>query len=422
VNLAEGTALLRVLSPILALKGAVSMTRTTAHPLPTRIAFALLWMFVFTLPLTQVVEIPYVGMISKALGLAAMTAGAVAVAARRRIRLPGGVHMALAGFIVWSVVTLSWSIAPQLTMQRIMEELQLFVLVLLIWEFCAEEKEVLKILGAFVLGTIVPALSTLKAFLPGEHALYDRSAAGVDPNTLAFTLALSLPVAYYLILREKGPVSALYRLQMGFAVCAILFSGSAATLIAMAVGLSLVCWTFHLVPARTRGGAFGLVVLAGLAGLLMMPASLWQHLSEESMKNGVTMASLTDSLHSTPVGGFGAGALAVTGIHAPAGHNAALTMFSETGVIGVACFIVLFGALFLAAEKMSGASKSFWFTVLAVWTVGACALSWECAQPAWLLFGLLAAHAECLNQKAVSREEQAQKRNYYVEQSAEVWS
>ena len=105
---------------------------------------------------------------------------------------------------------------------------------------------------------------------------------GFDANSLPFLLALSLPVSFYLILREKSPISALYRLQMSFAVCAILLTGSAITMVAMVIGLSIVAWTFHVVPIRTRANAFALIVLLGGATFMLIPASLWQRISGES--------------------------------------------------------------------------------------------------------------------------------------------
>ena len=403
------------------------MTKINQRPLPTRIAFAFLWLFVFTLPLAQATEIPWVGTISKVVGMIAMAAGGAAVVARKQVRTLAPVHMTMAGFILWSAITLCWSIAPELTILRIMTYLQLFVLAMLVWELCGEEKDILRILGAFVLGTMVPALSTLRGFLPAQDTFLQRaSVAGYDPNTLPMILALSLPVAYYLILREKSAVSALYRLQMGFAVCAVLLSGSAATMIAMAVGLSLACWTIHTIPVRTRNNAFALVAVLSLGGMLLLPASLWKHISEESRSGGITLTTVVnsglESMHSTPAGGFGAGSMAVTAGHSAVAAKTSFTMFSETGVVGVACFVALLGVLFLSAEGMTGITKSFWLTVLGVSVVGVGSLNWECSQASWLLFGLLAAHSACLKQEGVTAAEREQKRNYYVERGAEVWS
>lgn len=127
------------------------MNEPTSLPLPSRIAFALLWVFVFTLPMTQATEIPHIAMISTVAGFVAMAASVVAGVARKQIRYLGPVHIAMAAFIAWSAITLCWSIAPELTVQRIVTYLQLFVLVLLVWELCEEEKAVLQILSAFVL-------------------------------------------------------------------------------------------------------------------------------------------------------------------------------------------------------------------------------------------------------------------------------
>ena len=90
------------------------------------------------------------------------------------------------------------------------------------------------------------------------------------------------------------------------------------------------------------------------------------------------------------------------------------TMFSETGVVGVVCAIAMLGVLFLAAERMVGITKSFWLTVLGVWAIGACVLNWECIQPAWLLFGLLAAHSACTRHEGVTKVEQEHQQTYYV--------
>jgi hypothetical protein len=293
-----------------------------------------------------------------------------------------------------------------------------------------EEKDILRILSAFVLGTMIPALSTLKGFLPGQQTLIQRAGgAGYDANQLAFLLALSLPVAYYLILREKGPIVSLYRLQMGFAVCAILLSGSGNAMIAMAVGLSLACWTVHAVPVRARNNALVVLMLVAGATILMVPSKLWQDISDQTRKGDIALTAVVDreveSLHSTPIGGFGAGtqsrpAAAVS--HDLGGRPTSFTMFAETGVVGIICFLAVLGVLLMATGSMTGTTKSFWLTSLAVWVVGVFSLNWDCSQPAWLIFGLLAAHSACLSAEGAKKAESKPTREYRLEETAEVWS
>jgi hypothetical protein len=381
------------------------MTKFTPQSLLTRIAFALLYLYVFSLPFTQAPELGRAAAASNIVGVAATLAGLIAIVTRKQLRVLGAIHVTMAGFIVWSAVTLCWSVAPDLTVQRIWIYLQLFVLALLIWELCREEKEILAILDAFVLGTIIPALSTLRGFLPGAQTFMSRAKAeAFDPNALPFILALSLPVAYYLILRRQGLITGWYRFQMGFAICAILLSGTAATLIAMIVGLSIVCWTFHTIAIRTRTNAFVLVVFMFGATALFIPESVWRHFNEETAKGGIglTQALTTGvgSIQSMPVGGLGAGTTMAP--HSPAVLKTGFTVFAETGFVGVACFTVLVGLVFFAAHRMADVTKSFWFTVLGVWLVGVCALNWESSPAAWMLLGLLAAHAACAKPEVVN--------------------
>jgi len=305
--------------------------------------------------------------------------------------------------------------------QRISTYLQLFVIVLLVWELCTDEKSILRILQAFVIGTILPGLYILKAYLPGNDTLAIRASAGLNFESLAFLLALSLPVSYYLILRDKSPISVIYRLQMGLAICSIMMGGSAAAMIAMAVGLSLVCWTFHSLAYSTLTRAFATVALIVGAMVLFIPSSILAHISEESRKGELTVKTIhsgMQTVQATPLGGFGAGVVAAT--TAP-GKNS-FTMFAETGIVGVLCFGAILGCLALSAQRLSGATKSFWFTIMGVWTVGNCTLNWECSQGGWLLLGLLVAHAGCTRHEGVTAEEREKKRNYYVERTAEVWS
>jgi hypothetical protein len=67
--------------------------------------------------------------------------------------------------------------------ERAVTYIQLFSLVLLIWEFCTEERHVLSPMSAYVLGTPVPSGDTVQRFLMGHQTFYNRYATtGFDPN------------------------------------------------------------------------------------------------------------------------------------------------------------------------------------------------------------------------------------------------
>ncbi len=179
------------------------------------------------------------------------------------------------------------------------------------------------------------------------------------------------------------------------------------------------CWTFHIVPVRTRANAFISFMLLAGAAMVFLPSSLWHHIADESRNGGLTLTAAVNNglagIRATPVGGFGAGSMSAQN---PGAVVHAFSIFSETGVVGVAWFITMLGVLFLSAESMSGATKSF-VTVLATWAAGVCGINWDCSQSAWLLFGLLAAHwhtaARCRRSGATE-----QAKSIYVKRPPEV--
>lgn len=371
----------------------------------SRLAFALLWAFVFSIPLSKVTEIPFVDVGSKLVGILAMLAGCVAVIISREIRFPGTLIGALAVFVGWSALTLGWSVAPNLTIVRSQDYLQLFVMVLLIWQFCKEEKQVLRLLDAFALGSIIPALATLLAFLPGQTALFQRAAAPkFEPNELAFLLALSLPVSCYLLHREQGVRSLFYRVSISLSLAVVVMIGSPAMILAALTGVVIAFFSIAQLTAHARVRVAVLLAVLGCPFAFLLPEGAIQQ-----VENGASTAVMTftgqivDAVQHTPLRGLGSGThgldIAATGI-----GNSYVSVLVETGVVGFCCFICILGISLFSAEGMPGTTRSLWMALLAVLAIGVSSLSWESSQPAWLLLGLLAAHSACSkHQGAVDR-------------------
>jgi O-antigen ligase len=389
------------------------MTTPGARPLVTRLAFACLWIFVFSMPIEKALQIPGLGTISKLAGLIALGAGVLAVVMQERFRIPGAVQIVLGVFVLWSAVTVRWSISPDWTVERTITYVQLLSLVFLLWEFCSEERHVLSLMSAYVLGTLVPAGDTVQRFLMGHQTFYNRYATtGFDPNDLALTLALSLPMSYYLTLRRKGIICWIYRVQIVAAIGTTFLTASRGGTFCMMIALSLIVWTLHTLPARKRIGIVAVMMVTMACAIAMVPATSWKRLGSaaEEVSQG-TLNSRTvlwkaglNEFRTTPFGGIGAGAYPEASAKVigrpwafvPVAHNSFISVLVETGVIGMAIFAGMLMMLFRAAAMMSGITRSFWLTLLAVWTVGVSSLTWEYRKPTWLLFGLLAVHSASL--------------------------
>src|SRR6202022_3646337 len=130
-----------------------------------RIAFGFLWIFVFSIPGEDSFHIQGFGTVTKLLGLIAIGGGAMAVLATNRIRVWNQVQPVMLSFILWSGATYVWSPSPEMTSDRFVSYLQLFGMVLLIWQLCLREWEQLRLLQAYVLGVCVVSGDTIVRFL-----------------------------------------------------------------------------------------------------------------------------------------------------------------------------------------------------------------------------------------------------------------
>ncbi len=300
-----------------------------------------------------------------------------------------------------------------------MTYVQLLSLVLLIWEFCGEERHVLSLMSAYVLGTLVPAGDTVQRFLIGKQTFYNRYATtGFDPNDLALTLALSLPMSYYLTLRTKGPIRWIYRTQIIMAIGTTFLTASRGGTFCMMIALSLILWTLPSLPVRNRIGIMAVVMVTAVGAVALVPATTWKRLGSAAAEvSEGTLNSRTvlwqaglNEFREKPFGGIGAGAYPEASakvIGRPwafvaVAHNSFISVMVETGVIGLALFGCVLSLLYRSAWAMSGITRSFWLTLLCVWSVGVCSLTWEYRKPTWLLFGLVAAHVASLRQASVA--------------------
>src|SRR6266550_3258243 len=140
-----------------------------AMPVPwvmSKAAFWSLWCFVFVLPWDKLIVIPVLGSIPRLVGLVASAVGVVHVLAQRRVR------------------PLSWYL----------------VLVWLIWEIAWSPERQRALLQAYVLGVSVSAGVTIHTYLLGVPAIEGTrfTAFSFNVNELGMTLALGLPMAWYL--------------------------------------------------------------------------------------------------------------------------------------------------------------------------------------------------------------------------------
>lgn len=383
------------------------------------IAYLVLCVFVFDLPWGE--SIPMVGGIvfTNWIGLVAFAIAALRTLIVAQSRKPSAMHYWMLLLVGWSALSIFWTADWDNTVTRAGTYIQLLVMVWLIWELAVDEARVGGLLQAYVLGALFASGLTIHNFWIGRTAaelaaangrqLWDTarySVSGLNENDLGLILALSIPMAIYLLVSRKGALVKLLcwsQLLAGFT--AILLTASRGSLLSAMVGMTMLPLSLPLLRRWQRIACIAACVGMLACGIYFVPQSSWSRIfqlgsevSEGTMTHRtVIWAAGLEAFRNHAFLGVGSGAYGATvlrTIDIPyVAHNTFLSILVELGVIG---FLLLLGLLASVAYRvlhMKYLERCLWTIVFLTWAVGVSALTWEYRKPTWLLFGLVAAHA-----------------------------
>lgn len=383
-----------------------------------RIAYVVLCALVFSLAWEG--ASPMLGGIPLVDWLALLTTGMVVLrtVVLKQCRKPSPLHYCMVALVGWSALSILWTSERNSTVTRAATYLQLLAMVWLIWELAMSERRIVGLLEAYVFGALVASIGTIYNFLNGHTAAQLRAAHGINvdenfrysmgdfnENDLGLTLALSLPVVFYLLVSRRRPlVKIICWLQLVAGFTSILLTASRGSLLAALPALSMFPLTMSRLPRWQRYAAP--IACAGLlvSGAYLVPQSSWRRISTigSELSNGtlthrtVLWAAGLETFRDNALLGVGAGAYAPSIqklVDIPfVAHNTFLTILVELGVPGALTLLALLASLIYCAVRMRYLERCLWITLLLTWAIGASALSWEYRKATWLLFALAAAH------------------------------
>jgi O-antigen ligase len=416
-----------------------SYTALSQPSLLNRVAFAALWLLVFTVPWEKSVVLPGIGTVARLVGVCAFVLGVLSAVVRRQIRMPSPALYVMVTFLLWALMTAYWTLDSDNTFLYVSTLTQLIAMVWLIWDLTDSDERQLYLLKAYVAGTVVSAGYTILEYVQDRQALggyfYGRYAAGgFNPNDLGMTVALSLPISYYLMMRSAPKLGLLYRIQIILVIATIVLTASRSAMVAGCVALLIVPCTFRwLSPSNLWPNvvlAFLVVMFAGS----LLPASSWARLSTTS--DSIVHGTMNDRtviwdagetvFRSHPFAGVGAGAFAkgvepIVGVSpassmeeleqtraAYVAHNTFLSVLVETGLIGFALFCTILLLLVRHILAMPALEKWLWACTLLVWVTSVFVATWEIRKPTWVLFSLLLTQATASREVSVYRLSEAE--------------
>jgi O-antigen ligase len=381
-----------------------------------RLAFAVLWLFVFAVPMEDSIAFESVGTISRIFGIAAMIIGLLAILQRARLRPLAAFHGYAFGFVMLGALSVTWSIDTEGTLGILSTYVQLALAVWLIWEIARTEKHQRALMQAYVIGASVSAIATIRVFLTEGIASQQRFAAeGFNANDLGAMLVLAIPLAWYLsISGQRQWVKWLNRAYTPLCVCAVMLTASRGALLEGLVALLALPLSLLRASARTRVVAIGALAVSGLVAYQYVPSVSWERLATTRSEIAVGDLNSRREIWSAglqlvvdhPLVGVGVGAFPVA-VGPKLGrsivaHNGFLSVLVELGIVGFVLFIGMWVTVGIGLRYLPhierGCLAVLFMTVVATLLPA----SWEHRKPTWIFLGLLAARISIARPRRVA--------------------
>ena len=409
-GLALVLALLSVQSPVLAVGalGAVVLLLAVAANagwILLALVAAFPWRGLLKYPSDQVSVV-------KVLGVLLVTSYVLRLLGRReRIRAPAPVvAVVLLGFFV--AVALVFSVDPAGSVSQTLRYALFIVFFILLVELVRDAGEVRRVIRVFTLSASLGATWALVAFLQGDIT---RAAGPIEePVDFGFLLACALPLAGYLVVRDRGwrPVWVACFLVMTGAMFATLSRGAVLGLVALAV------WAIVTRKIPLKGIVAGTAAMLGVLGvaLLLWAPVINERLHEKSYVAGKNVdarqafwyaaerIALDHPLTGVGPGQFGraAGGYVLNSpipVKNPVVHDSYLEVLVDAGIFAALCFLAFLALIWFRLGKTArqaraaGDQELLRLTLtlqasLVVCMTSALFLSQQLAIPFWILGGL----------------------------------
>ncbi|MDX1982529.1 MAG: O-antigen ligase family protein [Bryobacteraceae bacterium] len=323
----------------------------------------------------------------------------LALAARQGARQTSSPHLFMFLFILWACMSLFATVDQYRSLRRLLSYCQLFLVAWLMYQLIRTGQQYLRVMQAYVLGAWVGLGLLTYNFMNGVVMGDGRyTAPGFDPNDLAATMTLGIPIAWHLTF-TTAKWRWLNRLYVPCAVIGTLLTASRTGLVMLAVAMVFPALGMRKISLKSKAGLLALLIVTGAAISLF-----WEDISvhrlttigeqlESRDLNGRVEAwyrGIAVFLEN-PLVGIGGGAFSTAissgGGSTSAAHNTLLEILVEHGGIGLVCFIAIVISVLRRALRFPARERRLCLTLMLMWAIATMVLSWENRELTWLLWG-----------------------------------
>jgi O-antigen ligase len=313
-----------------------------------------------------------------------------------------------------------WTVDRDSTVTRLGTYVQLLIFVWLIWELAPTKARVQGLIVSYVVGSEIASVKTIFNYATGRTIsqaagnrweTYRYSVDGVNADELGLILALSIPMAVYLLTANKNRwIKALCWVQLTIGFTAILLTGTRGALFALVVGMAIMSGPALSRMSRTqrRIGMIACIALVSCTVFFVPKTSIDRYLSTGTELTQGTLTHRTvlwaaglEVFRDHPFLGVGGGAYGQAIVRivdmAYVAHNTFISVLVELGIVGGILLLILLASMFSSVLRLKNVEKWLWLALLATWVTGACSVTWENRKVTWLLFGLVAAQSYAKN-------------------------
>lgn len=375
-----------------------------------QLAFGLLVILVFTVPFDDVVVVPGFGTLSRLIGYAGVAAALGDILTKQRFRRPRGGFVWTLLFVIWAGLSLTWSFSMEWSVEKLSVMVRSAGMVWMLYEYMDGSARWRAVLASFVLGCYVCVGGLLMALRTGplsEDLEYARYAVGqLDPNDLAATLTVGVPIAWYLAGSTRSRlIRWAARVYLPLAIASVLLTGSRGGVIALVVALGYVAGSLTRLSLGTKviamtallGGLIAVQFLVPQTGLTRM-ATISDELREGTLSNRTLLwRAGFELMPDHPFGGAGIGAFRDEvfmrgGYFVPkVAHNVMLGVLFDLGLVGLGLFLAILVSIARGLARVPAEERRMSQFVLLVWLVAGLGLSLEYRKMTWVLLGCLIA-------------------------------